>query len=86
MMNIYFDAVKKVGDPTKQKEVAEAIGATDKMVAEGRVQFDPKTHLAIQDDAHIPILFLQIWKGERVLIAPAQYATGAFQLPPWMKQ
>jgi branched-chain amino acid transport system substrate-binding protein len=86
MMNVYFDALKKVGDPTKHKEVAAAIGATDKMAAEGRIQFDPKTHLTMQDDGHIPITFFQIWDGKRNLIAPADYANGAFQLPPWMKK
>ena len=86
MVNIYFDALRKVGDPAKHKEIAEAIGATDKMAASGRIQFDPKTHLALQDDAHVPILFFEIWKGQRVLIAPGQYATGEFQLPPWMKK
>jgi len=86
MMNIYFDALKKVGDPTKHEAVAAAIGATDKMAAEGRIQFDPKTHLALQDDAHIPILFFQIWDGKRVLTNPAEYANGEFQLPPWMKK
>jgi branched-chain amino acid transport system substrate-binding protein len=86
MLNIYFDALKKVGDPAKHKEIAEAIGATDKMSAEGQVRFDPKTHLAVQDDGHIPITFFQIWQGQRVLIAPSQYATGDFQLPPWMKK
>jgi len=50
------------------------------------MQFDPKTHLAVQDDQHVPILFFQIWDGKRVLISPAQYSTGEFQLPPWMKK
>ena len=86
MINIYFDALRKVGDPAKHEQIAAAIGATDKMTAEGRVQFDPKTHLAVQDDDHIPLLFLQIWDGKRALIAPAKYATGDFQLPPWMKR
>ena len=86
MMNIYFDALRKVGNPEDHKAIAAAIGATDKVTAEGRVQFDPKTHLAMQDDDHIPILFFQIWDGNRVLIAPPKYATGGFQLPPWMKK
>jgi branched-chain amino acid transport system substrate-binding protein len=84
MMTIYFDALRKVGDPTDHQAIAKAIGETDMMTAEGRVQFDPKTHLSLQDDAHIPILFFQIWNGKRVLISPSQYATGGFQLPPWM--
>lgn len=85
MVGIYADALGKVGDPAKHKEIGEAIGATDKMTAEGQVKFDPKTHLTVQDDSHVPLLFFQIRNGERVLISPAQYQTGTFQLPPWMK-
>ena len=85
-MNIYFDALKKVGDPTKHEAIAAAIGATDKLSAMGRIQFDPKTHLTLQDDSHVPLLFLQIWDGKRNLISPADYATGEFQMPPWMKK
>ncbi|MBV9749048.1 MAG: ABC transporter substrate-binding protein [Acetobacteraceae bacterium] len=86
MINIYFDALRKVGDPANHEAIAAAIGATDKMTAEGRVKFDPKTHLAIQGEDYIPIQFLEIWNGKRVLISPPKYATGEFQLPPWMKQ
>lgn len=86
MMGIYFDALRKVGNPADHKAIAKAIAETDKMTAVGRVQFDPKTHLAIQDDAHIPITFYEIWDGKRPLIAPPMYATGSFQLPPWMKK
>ena len=86
MIEIYFDALRKVGDPAKHEQIAAAIGATDKMTAEGRVKFDPKTHLALQGDEYIPLQFLEIWNGKRVLIAPATYATGDFQLPPWMKK
>ena len=85
MVTIYADALRKVGDPIKHQQISEAIGATDKMTAEGQVKFDPKTHLTLQDDAHVPILFFQIRNGARVLISPAQYQTGTFELPPWMK-
>ncbi len=86
MIGIYFDALKKVGDPNNHKAIAEAIGATDKLTAMGRVQFDPKTHLTLQDNDHVPITFFQIWDGKRNLISPPQFATGEFQLPPWMKK
>ena len=86
MVNIYFDALRKVGDPTKHEAIAAAIGETSKDVAEGHLQFDPKTHLAVQDDRHVPILFFQIRDGKRVLISPPQYATGEFQQPPWTKK
>lgn len=86
MIWIYLDALKKVGDPTNHKAIAAAIGATDKLTAMGQVKFDPKTHLSLQDNDHIPITFFQIWDGKRILISPPQYATGEFRLPPWMKQ
>jgi branched-chain amino acid transport system substrate-binding protein len=86
MIGIYLDALKKVGDPTNHKAIAAAIGETDKLCAMGRIQFDPKTHLTLQDNDHIPILFFQIWDGKRNLISPPQYVTGEFQTPPWMKK
>ena len=49
------------------------------------MSFDPKTHLAVQDDAHIPVTFWQIWDGKRFLVAPARYATGPVRVPPWIK-
>ncbi|MCB8881331.1 ABC transporter substrate-binding protein [Acidisoma cellulosilytica] len=84
-MQVYFAALRKVGDPTNHGAIEAAIGATDMPTAEGHLQFDPKTHLAVQDDSHYPITFFQIWDGKRIMISPAQYATGDFQLPPWMK-
>ncbi|MDB5522340.1 MAG: transporter substrate-binding protein [Rhizobium sp.] len=85
MMNIYFDALRKVKDPADHKAIAAAIGATDKAVAQGRLVFDPKTHLAMQGDDYFPIQFYQIQDGKRVLISPAKYATGQFKLPAWIK-
>jgi branched-chain amino acid transport system substrate-binding protein len=84
-MQVYFAALRKVGDPTKHDAIEAAIAATDMETAEGHLKFDPATHLAMQDDAHYPITFFQIWDGKRVLISPAHDATGTFQLPPWMK-
>jgi branched-chain amino acid transport system substrate-binding protein len=82
---IYFSAVAKVGDPTKNKEVGAAMGQTDMKTAEGRIVFDPATHLAKQGNDFVPIQFYQIWKGERVLFYPQAYATGEFTTPDWMK-
>jgi branched-chain amino acid transport system substrate-binding protein len=85
-INLYFDALAKVGDPTKHEAIGKAIGETDKVVAEGRLKFDPKTHLAMQGDDFLPIQFYQIQNKQRVLIAPKAYATGEFQLPPFGKK
>jgi branched-chain amino acid transport system substrate-binding protein len=85
MMQIYFQALEKVGDPTAWLEIGQAIGETDVKTAQGRIVFDPVTHLAKQGNEFVPIQFYQIWEGERVLFYPEVYATGEFQQPPWMK-
>lgn len=82
---LYLDALKKAGDATDHAAVMKALGETDKQVAGGRLKFDQATHLATQGDDFIPITFFQIWDGKRVLISPTQYATGEFQIQPWMK-
>jgi branched-chain amino acid transport system substrate-binding protein len=83
--NVYFDALKKVGDPSNHAGIMKALGETDKQTAQGRLKFDPATHLAMQGDDYIPITFFQIWDGERTLISPAAYATGEFKIQPWMQ-
>ncbi|BCH29023.1 ABC transporter substrate-binding protein [Mesorhizobium sp. L-8-10] len=85
MVNVYFDALKKAGDPADHAAVMKAIGETDKQVAAGRLKFDPATHLAMQGDDYIPITFFQIWDGQRSLISPEKYATGEFKPQPWTK-
>lgn len=85
MVHVYFDALKKAGDPTDHAAIMKALSETDKQVAEGRLKFDPATHLAMQGDDYIPITFFQIWDGKRTLVSPAKYATGEFQPQPWMK-
>ncbi len=82
---IYAEALGKVGDPSKRKEIGAAMGQTDKQTAMGRIRFDPKTHLSIQDNDHVPIQFYQIWDGDRYLFYPEKYATGKFAEPGWMK-
>ncbi len=85
IVNLYFDALKKVGDPNDHVGIMESIGATDKQVVAGRLKFDPETHLAMQGDDYIPITFFQIWDGERILISPEKYAVGEFKPQPWMQ-
>jgi branched-chain amino acid transport system substrate-binding protein len=85
IVNLYFDALKKVGDPNDHAAIMQEIANTDKQTVAGRLKFDPATHLAMQGDEYIPTTFFQIWDGERVLIAPENYATGAFKPQPWMQ-
>jgi len=84
MAHIYFDAVRKVGDPANREAIAKAIGETDKQVSIGRLKFDPKTHLSLQGNDYVPIQFYQIWDGKRTLFYPTKYSTGDFKAPPWM--
>jgi branched-chain amino acid transport system substrate-binding protein len=85
MTNLYFEALATVGDPTKREEIGAAIGAIKRPTVAGNLEFDPATHVALQSNDHIPVSFWQLQAGgARVLIEPAQYATGAFLLPPWM--
>jgi branched-chain amino acid transport system substrate-binding protein len=85
IVNVYNDALKKVGDPTDHAAIEKAIGETDKQTVAGRLKFDPATHLAMQGDDYIPLTFFQIWDGQRTLISPSAYAVGEFKPQPWMK-
>jgi len=82
---IYADALEKVGDPADRTAIGAALGATQKQTAMGHISFDPATHLSVQSDEGVPLQFYQIVDGKRVLFAPAQYATGTFTQPAWMK-
>ena len=82
-LNIYFDALAKVKDPSQHEAIGKAIGETSKLVAEGQLKFDPKTHLAVEGDDALPMQFYQIQNKQRVLITPSQYAVGQFVLPPY---
>ena len=82
---IYADALAKIGDPTKRKEIGAEIAKTDKQTSIGRITFDPKTHLSVQNNDGVPLQFYQILDGKRVLFYPSKYATGEFVQPTWMK-
>ena len=85
-MMIYVDALKKVGKPDDHAAIGAALGKTDTQTALGRIVFDPATHLAKQGDDYVPLQFYQLRQGERVMLSPQVFATGSFELPPWMKK
>ena len=85
MVMTYADALAEVGDPQERLAIGETIGGMTREISAGVLAFDPETHLAIQDEDHIPIQFYQIIDGERVLFYPEKYATGEFVEPDWMK-
>ncbi|MDR6266780.1 ABC transporter substrate-binding protein [Roseobacter sp. N2S] len=82
---LYADALKSVGDPEKRIEIGNYIGSASKQTSAGLLEFDPKTHLAVQGDNNIPLQFYQIQDGARVLFAPESYSNGEFMTPPWME-
>lgn len=85
IVEIYFDALRKVGKPEDHRAIADALGATDVQTVAGRLKFDQATHLAMEGEEFIPITFFQIRDGDRVLISPERYATGSYEPQPWTK-
>ena len=83
---VYFDALEAVGDPTDHDAIGIAIGQVTKEIAQGFLEFDPATHVAIQADDRIPVTFFQIQDGAGVLIAPAQFAAGEYATPSWIDE
>jgi len=83
---IYARCLEEVGDPTERLAIGECIGQTDMDTMTGHLQFDQTTHLALQGPEFYPIIFYQIWDGERFIIEPEQYANGEFRVPPWMEE
>lgn len=86
MTNMYFAALEQVGDPTKRKEIGLALGQMKVQTVAGNIAFDPATHVALQDNDHVPVSFWQIWDGKRLLVGPEKFANSEFQLPPWMSK
>ncbi|WP_321936333.1 ABC transporter substrate-binding protein [Paraburkholderia sp. J8-2] len=86
MTNMYFDALKTVGDPSKHEAIGNAIGAINKDTVAGRIKFDPKTHVALLGQDNVPTTFWQLEDGKRVLVGPAKYAASPFMTPPWIKK
>ena len=81
---IYATCLEAVGDPADRTAIGECLGDLEMETLAGFLTFDQETHLAIQGPEYYPIQFYQIWEGERIQIEPDKYATGEFQVPPWM--
>lgn len=86
MTNMYFDALKQVGDPTKHEEIGRAIGSIEKETVAGLVKFDPKTHVALHGNDYVPTTFWQIVDGKRLLVGPEKFSAAEFVTPPWIKE
>jgi branched-chain amino acid transport system substrate-binding protein len=85
-VQLYAECVKQVGDPTNRLAIGKCIGNLDLMTPSGHLKFDQTTHLAMQGEEFYPILFYQIWDGQRIIVDPQKYAGADFRMPPWMKQ
>jgi len=86
MTQIYFDALKKVGDPSDHDAIGKEIGKTKRPVISGNLEFNPKTHVAIQSNDHVPVTFFQLQDGKPAMVAPLEYKSGEFKTPVWMKK
>ncbi|MEU8175770.1 ABC transporter substrate-binding protein [Microbispora hainanensis] len=84
-IKLYAEALSKVGDPDDTAAIGDYIGKSDSQQANGRVVFDPATHLAKQGDDYVPLQSFQFQDEKKVLVAPEAYKDGEFRLPPWMK-
>ena len=74
--------LEQVGDATDRLAIGECIGNLDVMTPSGRMKFDPETHLAMFGEDLQPLLFYQIWEGERIIIDPERYANGRIPSAP----
>jgi branched-chain amino acid transport system substrate-binding protein len=83
---IYAECLEQVGDPTDRLAIGECLGNLEMTTPSGNLKFDQETHLAIEGEDYYPILFYQIWDGERHVVWPDQYASGEFQAPPWLDE
>ena len=82
---IYATCLEEVGDASDRLAIGECIGGLEMETLAGFLTFDHETHLAIQGPEYYPIQFYQIWEGERIQLEPERFATGTFQVPPWME-
>lgn len=86
MATHYFLALEQVGDPTDHDAIGKALGSISRDMAQGRLEFNQETHVAIQSPDHVPVTFFQLQEGGKgVMILPEAYSTGTFIRPPWMK-
>jgi branched-chain amino acid transport system substrate-binding protein len=85
-VQLYAMCLEQVGDATDRLAIGGCIGNLDVMTPSGRMKFDPETHLAMFGEDLQPLLFYQIWEGERFIIDPERYASAEFRLPPWMEE
>lgn len=81
---LYAHCLHEVGDPTDRLGIGRCFGNLNIQTPSGVLTFDQKTHLAIEGEKAMPILFYQIQDGKRIVISPDQYAAAKFQLPKWM--
>jgi branched-chain amino acid transport system substrate-binding protein len=84
-VQVYAEALRKVGDPNEKAAIGKALGETNMDVSQGHLEFEPETHLAKEGDTLTPLQYFQIRNGKRELLAPPQYANAKLQPPPWME-
>jgi branched-chain amino acid transport system substrate-binding protein len=81
---LYASCVHQVGDPTNRLGIGHCFGNLNVMTPAGPLRFDQTTHLAMQDNDHMPILFYQVQNQQKDVITPSKYAASQFEVPPWI--
>ncbi|HEY4419238.1 MAG TPA: ABC transporter substrate-binding protein, partial [Pseudonocardia sp.] len=82
--HLYATAARAVGGTRDHAAVGRAIGGCSMDLAEGRLRFDERTHLALHGDDAIPLQWAQLQGGRPVCVSPALLATGDFVTPSWL--
>lgn len=82
---LYAHCLHEVGDPTDRLGIGRCFGNLNIETPSGVLTFDQETHLAIEGEKAMPILFYQIQDGKKIVISPDKYAAAEFELPKWVK-
>lgn len=85
MVMMWAQAVETVGDPTKYREIAEHFVENPFTGICGTYKFRADNHVVEVNDETFPLHTIQFQNGEQVLLFPKKYASGTFQIPPWIK-
>jgi branched-chain amino acid transport system substrate-binding protein len=83
-MMIVANAIKTAGS-TEGRKVADALLKIRYKGNCGVHAYNPKNHEVISGEEYIPTLVYQIQKQKDVIIWPAQYRQGKFQLPAYIR-
>jgi branched-chain amino acid transport system substrate-binding protein len=84
-VHLVVRAADLVGSNADRERLGRAIGSIEMDVVEGRLRFDPATHLGRHGDGAIPMRWYQHQPGGSVVcLSPATLRTGRLVRPAWL--